>query len=473
MIAIELRFPARRFHATPWGRHVNEGVAEWPPSPYRLLRALYDGWKRKHADLAEAEVESVLGELAREVPRFRLPAATTSHTRSYLHTNTFDPTDKALIFDAFVAVAEGARCYLCWDGVELTAGQRTTLATLLGTLNYLGRSESWVEAALVEHEQDELYGCEPLASSGVSGETVPVACAAPMGTYSGKRPWLDALAYSTSDLIKERRSGPPALRMVQYVRPGQALRTRIPRAPVSHASGTQAVMLSLDSTVLPLVTATLELADQVRRRLMGTHRKIMGGDPAKVSMKFSGKRADGTPLKDHSHLYILPLAASDGVRIDRILLFTRDTSGLQPDEIRAILGLRSVYGTASDNSIRVVATWRGAVDDPIVRRRAKVVRSTTPFVPPRHWRKGRDPRLFLDGEVRRECANHGLPDPVGIEPLDGSGRVFAWVEFRRNRKGDPVRPLWGGFQLEFPEPVPTPFSLGYGSHFGLGQFEAT
>ena len=25
MTTIEMRFPAHRFHATPWGRHVNEG----------------------------------------------------------------------------------------------------------------------------------------------------------------------------------------------------------------------------------------------------------------------------------------------------------------------------------------------------------------------------------------------------------------------------------------------------------------
>ena len=47
MTTIRLTFPAARYHATPWGRHVNEGVPEWPPSPYRLLRALYDVWQRK------------------------------------------------------------------------------------------------------------------------------------------------------------------------------------------------------------------------------------------------------------------------------------------------------------------------------------------------------------------------------------------------------------------------------------------
>jgi CRISPR-associated protein Csb2 len=40
MPTLLLRFPSRRYHGTPWGHHVNEGQIEWPPSPWRLLRAL-------------------------------------------------------------------------------------------------------------------------------------------------------------------------------------------------------------------------------------------------------------------------------------------------------------------------------------------------------------------------------------------------------------------------------------------------
>jgi CRISPR-associated protein Csb2 len=50
MLVVELRFLTGRYHATPWGRNVNEGATEWPPSPYRLVRALYDAWKRKRPD---------------------------------------------------------------------------------------------------------------------------------------------------------------------------------------------------------------------------------------------------------------------------------------------------------------------------------------------------------------------------------------------------------------------------------------
>src|SRR5690606_41364458 len=44
-------FPTRRssdlYHATPWGSHANEAEIEWPPSPWRILRALVASWHRK------------------------------------------------------------------------------------------------------------------------------------------------------------------------------------------------------------------------------------------------------------------------------------------------------------------------------------------------------------------------------------------------------------------------------------------
>ena len=34
MLTIGIKFPAGRYHATPWGRNVNEGVVEWAVSWY-------------------------------------------------------------------------------------------------------------------------------------------------------------------------------------------------------------------------------------------------------------------------------------------------------------------------------------------------------------------------------------------------------------------------------------------------------
>jgi len=469
MTTIELLFPAHRFHATPWGRHVNEGVAEWPPSPYRLLRALYDAWKRKHPELAESEVASALRALAAEAPSFGLPKATASHTRSYLNSNTEDPTDKSLIFDAFVAVNPGAACYMTWPHVELTALQAKTLTRLLESLNYVGRSESWVEARLHAGEVKAGVRCEPLTETEQSGDVVAVACAVPAETYKGGRPWLDAIAYSTAEFQKDRRSSPPAMRMVQYVRPVEAVMTRVPQAPKGHPAGTQAVLLGLDAAVLPLVTATIEVAEQIRVRLMGIHKRLVG-DPSKVSPKFSGKDGTGNPLKNHHHVFILPLANDRG-RIDRVLIYTRDERGFDTQEVRSLLRLQELYGRSTEDPIRVVATWRGTSGVTAVRPGAKVVQSVTPFSPTLHWRKGRGSyEEFLAEQVRRECRNHGLPEPVQVELLEKSPGLFEWVEFRRNRKDESPRPGYG-FRITFDEAVPAPFSLGYGCHFGLGLFD--
>src|SRR5713101_3068971 len=102
MIHIELRFPAGRFHATPWGRHVNERAPEWPPSPWRLLRALVATWKRKlDGKLPESDMLALLTTLANP-PSFVLPPATTGHSRHYMPWFKKGPDDKTLVFDAFV-----------------------------------------------------------------------------------------------------------------------------------------------------------------------------------------------------------------------------------------------------------------------------------------------------------------------------------------------------------------------------------
>src|SRR5437588_5734085 len=96
-VTLKLTFPAGRYHATPWGRHVNEGVPEWPPSPWRLLRALVATWQRKCPDLSEAAVSQVLRQLL-PPPLFYLPPARVAHTRHYMPWEKKGPADRTLVF---------------------------------------------------------------------------------------------------------------------------------------------------------------------------------------------------------------------------------------------------------------------------------------------------------------------------------------------------------------------------------------
>ena len=142
MIAIALRFHSGRFHATPWGRHVNEGAPEWPPSPWRLLRALVATWKRKlDGDFAESDMLALLTKLA-SPPSFVLPPATTGHSRHYMPWFKKGPDDKTLVFDAFVALNKTADIVVAWPDALLTAELREILSQLVQHLGFLGRSES-------------------------------------------------------------------------------------------------------------------------------------------------------------------------------------------------------------------------------------------------------------------------------------------------------------------------------------------
>jgi CRISPR-associated protein Csb2 len=372
------------------------------------------------------------------------------------------------VFDSFLALERDGACHVSWAELELAPASRATLARLLGNLNYLGRSESWIEAELLENRLDRTANCYVATDSGSSEELISVACAVSPREYAGKRSWMDALTFSTTNLLKERASAPPLLRLVPFKREADAIETDPPHRPHRRKPEIQAVTLGLDATVLPLVTTTLEVAEQIRVRLMGAHKRRMGGDESLVSPLFSGKSESGGKRLDHGHVYILPQGNRNG-RIDRV----RIVSPLRPfdeKELDAVRGVRELWQSDGRPSVRCVLTWQGSKKGGV--ERSAVVESVTPFIPPRHWRKGRDFKEFLFEEVRRECRNHHITEPSEIELPDRMPGLFHEVEYHRNRKNDRVRPGYA-LRITFDREIDSPFTLGYGAHFGLGQFRPT
>ena len=106
MLAISLRFLAGRYHATPWGRHVNEADIAWPPDPWRITRALIATWYRKldHDRFPRERLVALLSALAVESPVYKLPAAVHAHTRHYMPVIEGGKEKRTLIFDAFARV---------------------------------------------------------------------------------------------------------------------------------------------------------------------------------------------------------------------------------------------------------------------------------------------------------------------------------------------------------------------------------
>src|SRR5262249_18407136 len=152
-VIIKLTFPGGRYHATPWGRHVNEGVPEWPPSPWRLLRALVAVWKRTCPDFSEAQVRRILEPLIHP-PRFQLPPHRVAHTRHYMPWEKKGPADGTPLSDTFVRGGRRDPLFIGWPGAEMPADDGTALSKLLGNLSSLGRAEGWVHAELLDGTVD-------------------------------------------------------------------------------------------------------------------------------------------------------------------------------------------------------------------------------------------------------------------------------------------------------------------------------
>jgi CRISPR-associated protein Csb2 len=472
VIVFEIRFPSGRFHATPWGHHVNEGVPEWPPSPWRIVRALAAALYTRCGELDRATALAALGLLAAP-PSFTLPPATASHTRHYLAQNTLDRSGR-LVFDAFVALERAQRILVHWP-IDPSPAERRALAAMASEVSYLGRAEAWCDMRLLgEAEDAEVPNCTPSDGTAVQGVTVErVLCPAPGFTEQD-------LGRTTSELHKEGWSDPPGTRWAFYRRPSGALRPGVQgAAPEVRTNRPTVAELALGGKVLPLFTDAVSVAEQIRRAAMGR----FGTPPSPV---LSGKDANSTARQDqHRHAHYVPEARGSTNRVTHVMVYAPE--GFGEAEQQALAKIDYLEQKHMRPTLDVVLVGFGKEDDfaqsSKLFRISRRWRSKTPFVLPRHPKKGKD---TPEEQLLRELSLRGFPTPVGMERSEGAalfdpgageeGRK-RWLSFQMQRTRDRGRDAAGtagfaGFVIEFAEAQRGPILLGYGAHYGLGQFEA-
>jgi CRISPR-associated protein Csb2 len=243
------------------------------------------------------------------------------------------------------------------------------------------------------------------------------------------------------------------------------------------------VRYALDGTVLPLIQETLSLGELTRQYLQGIYGRHNDGATSAI---FSGKTAEGTPLRDHRHAFYLPTDEDYDGCIDHLTIYARGQIGLdrqdlgfEEAELRALDTFRLLRQVGGKPDLRLVLLGVGRRDDwmdtPLFNR-SRRWRSVTPFVPPRHQKtRGRKRETPVE-QLRDELRQRGFPTPIAIHELprcELDGRSIRWIEFRRERilgGGSRGQGLGYGFVLEFAEPVTGPLCFGYGCHFGLGLF---
>lgn len=531
MLAISMTFPAHRYHATPWGKHVNEADVEWPPSPWRITRALIATWHRKvHPDLfQQSTFERLLDKLAHVPPEFKLPDVVHTHSRHYVPLREkglvaihFDgtgrrvglvpdpnnkgrlKTDTTLIFDAFVRMDDGAELVIVWPGVDLTTEEAELFDALLDRMGYLGRAESWVEARRLLSWAGE-PNCKPGVeevdvNTGELFERVPVQLPRTAEAYANFRQEamarlkqrkeikpkqrkdieatlperiVDALAVETGDLRSTGWSAPPAAVSVDYLRPAGSLRTtgRLRSGPTNDRKHST-FRFALYGRPLPLLIDTVRVAEWIRRAVMGRIKRVLGEDmiPALIS---------GHGLDDknrHGHAFWLPEDADGDGRIDHFIVHVPD--GVGPRVAEAIRGLQRLWNV-DGGEWRVAwegdATVGGALEKiptPLLAP-STVFETVTPYLMPWYAKTN----FGVAEQIARECRERGIVEPV-VEGLPSrihlaKGRRLRPVDFHRfrSKRGLAQPDTHGQFvRLRFPEPVKGPLALGFACHFGLGLF---
>src|SRR5258708_31325108 len=79
-IVLQQVFPLGRFHATPWRANpFDDPYGEWPPSPWRLVRAIVARWyqwaREATPPLDAGELDALVVALCTSRYRFRLPGS--------------------------------------------------------------------------------------------------------------------------------------------------------------------------------------------------------------------------------------------------------------------------------------------------------------------------------------------------------------------------------------------------------------
>lgn len=452
--------------------------------------------------------DHLLRALAEEQPAFGLPPLTERHElRQYQPTalevqykyrrdartkgNVLDYSYRSvtttLVQDTYLVLPPDDVLHWVWQNTHLEDRQRTLLADLLRRMHYFGRAEAWT--------------CFELLSE--AAELPPVNCVLVREPSDALQPVLvPELTRGLIDVILARTGG--SAMSNRTIPPGTGWRyAKLPERPMIRLSirpcaqrAVQVARYALDSTVLPLVTETLSVAETVRRALMSFHGQLTERNGIRGrSRAFSGKNDDGEPLDGHGHAYYLPSDEDGDGRLDHLTIVARD--GFGPDECRAfdrLSRLKTGREAEERHEVRLLLLDMGpsteAGPGPLVRA-GDVWHSATPYIATRYaktrGRHRRDLRSLNDREdFLIEDLREQMRKVLGVDPqtarvesvvdehgnftVSGRWRPVQFKRYRSKCSDDGGQRLAGAFRIRFDRTVAGPIALGHSSHFGMGLF---
>ena len=510
-ICLAQTFPLGRFHATPWKVFpYDDPHGGWPPSPWRLLRALLarsHQLERENGNVTDAErVELVQAfarsEIAWHLPDFswrgpglrqyqpaefkKVPAA--AKEPGMMSYNTTKVQDNFWL-------TGGTSQPLFWylDGENWTASTLSLLDACLSRLTYFGRAESVTEMARSEIDIPEV-NCRLKSNDSRRGvddsqRLVPVLCPLPEVT-------LEQLQMTTDEKALRNSTFPPGAIWRCASRPRRPAAKPRPSRPKKNKPPVSFLQFAVGSRVSPNSDHIALLTNRFRGRVISgfliREFDTKGGWPKagpearEAVALLAGKNAYGNKLRGHQHAYFAIWIDPQTQKPARLLAW-RTTPFDEPEQ-RAILaaannplalGYNKVKGKYSGGDPWTVQLV--PLDSTVLRPAgfsAEAHRewaTMTPYVPPRHVvdRRGKiKPGESVEEQLRQELELHDLPVP-DLKSFAVS-EESQWVKVHGAARSEGQRSNLSkrGFEIRmtFPEPIRGPLALGHSAHFGLGLF---
>jgi CRISPR-associated protein Csb2 len=498
-IVLRQEFPLGRFHATPWRVNpFDDPHGEWPPSPWRLVRAIAARWYQWAREIQQepnsANIEQLLSALCKSTFAFHLPPDTRKGRplRQY-HPTAFGwrpaETKKAgmrsygtsLVQDNYWCVPPDSPVWWFIEGDYWTDELRALLGKCLDRITYFGRAETLTRIRVAHADESIPAPNCTLAATRVA-DSVPVLSPLEQATR-------DDIERTTDNPEAVKQAVPPGAQWLYAVRPPPSVSRERRRVPV-HRPDCNLIQLALGWNVAPDARVIVRLSSRFRGAVLRELVQLKTGDASaswtrvgrdirEAVADMAGKDANGEPLKGHRHTEFL--AWCEGRQPTRLLVW-RSSRTFDVDEQEAILlaaardlSWAAAGADADEWRVRLVPLDRDVPPPPgFDGQLSNVWESVTPYVPPRHHLRGGKERAgeSIADQIRRELLRRGIDQDVVNVDAVGSPE---WVSVHVPRREANRRAFIGDRRgqkilLQFAEPVAGPIRLGHSSSFGLGLF---
>jgi len=534
-MTLKLTFPWGRYYAHPWGLNpsrLKEG--EWPPSPWRFLRALSSAWFQSNpGDPPSEELLNLLQRLGEELPEIgfgKVSFGQTAHWQPNYQVAIADSWSKENLqygskgkrFHENHFTAVSTPVFFHWASVSLTEEQQHLLVSILPQLTYFGRAESLCEASLETGKPSHtgIGWATPCFDDRQPIRKMAEDCrdlfcpnpldfqAADLWSLRNGRPrsW-ENLPLHLVDQILIKQPTPDGSRWVSYQMPdGWPLKwvVRVAKpikryAVVSSKPVAHTLRFSLQSRIPIPIKATVDVAECFRQSAIKRFKEACGEDAQSFALSGHEPKPEGIE-GDHQHAHFLPLPldAFNGNSLEELHVWA--PCGFTQAEIEALMRVKTVHWGKSKYPIRPVLLAISQQPPSFFSQApSRVWQSLSPFVPPRYFYRGNLHGAKLrqqdspEHQLAKEIDRLSIPTPFEITrlPLNAPDskekeRGLCW-EVVRTPGDAPVfedalmtdthsnikkreQRIGFMFRLKFDDPVSLSRPLGHSSHFGLGLF---